>query len=83
MVAKFSSHKRPAPKWVVDRIEEGWAVLDSAGETINIPIKNLPPNTKSGDTLVKHGINWYRDDAETEKRAKEIKERFERIKKRS
>ena len=85
MAKVFTSLKRPIPKWVIDRIEEGWAVLENTTtlETISLPIKNLPRGVNPGDTLINQNSKWYKDEAETEARAKRIQERFARIKARS
>jgi len=76
---------RPIPKWVVDRIEEDWAVLENTStlETINLPIIKLPRGTSPGDTLIRQDSKWYKDAVDTEARAARISERFERIKARN
>jgi len=73
---------RAVPQWVVDRIEEGWVVLENTDtlESISIPQQALPKNTNPGDTLIKQNSKWYKNDAETEARKKRISERFARIK---
>ena len=74
--------RRPIPRWVVDRVENGWAVLDNTDtlENINLPLSNLPKNTKPGDTLVRQGGKWYKDDIETAARQTRISERLAKIK---
>jgi len=72
--------KRSVPKWTVDRIEEGWAVLCSAEENINIPIKQLGKDVKIGDTFIRQNGRWFKNDAETAERQKRIEEKFARIK---
>jgi len=83
MAKEFTFIRREIPMWVVDRFEEGWAVLENAEtrETINLPKDGLPRGVKPGDTLRKHhSLGWYLDNAETAARAKRISERFNRIK---
>jgi len=67
---------------VVDRIENGWAVLDNTDtlESVNLPMGVLPEETRPGDTLVRQDGKWYKDDNETAARKQRISERFARIK---
>jgi len=69
------------PQWTVDRIEEGWAVLNNTDtlESINIPLSLLPQNTNPGDTLIRLDGKWYKNDTETAARKQRISERFARI----
>ena len=73
---------RPVPKWVIDRIEDGWAVLDNSDtlESISLPLALLPDGIQPGDTMVRKNSKWYKDDAETSARKKRISERFAKIK---
>ncbi|MCL2840480.1 MAG: DUF3006 domain-containing protein [Defluviitaleaceae bacterium] len=85
MTAKLKYIKRPVPKWIIDRIENEWAVLDNSStlETISLPIKSLPLGVRAGDTLFKMDSKWYKDEADTNARAQDIAERFARIKEKS
>jgi hypothetical protein len=78
----FTSLRRPAQKWVIDRFEESWAVLENSDshEVISLPATNLPNGVEAGSTLIKHGSKWYVDEADTAARAARISERFARIK---
>lgn len=78
----FISLKRAPQKWVIDRFEETWAVLENSEtyQVISLPIASLPKAIRPGDTLIKQGTKWYKDDAETAAREKRINERFARIK---
>jgi hypothetical protein len=81
----FTTHKRQAPKWVIDRFEEEWAVLENSDthEVISLPAASLPKDAKSGSTLVKQGTKWYVNEADTAAREKMINEKFSRIRSRS
>ena len=77
MANTSSSHN----KWVVDRFEEEYAVLEtSAGEIISVPILALPEGTVPGSTLINQNNKWFQDHDETTAREKRIQERFARIK---
>ncbi|MCL2217500.1 MAG: DUF3006 domain-containing protein [Defluviitaleaceae bacterium] len=78
----LESIKRAAPRWVIDRIEESWAVLENTStmETINLPVKNLPRDARPGDSLIQQNSKWYKDEADTQDRAKRISEAFQRVK---
>jgi len=73
---------RPVPLWVIDRVENGWAVLENGDtmESISLPVEGLPGGVKPGDTLVRVEGKWHRHDAETAARKKQIGDRFARIK---
>jgi len=67
-------------RWVIDRIEEGWAVLENAAmDTVDFPRANLPDGAQPGDTLVWQNGSWQFDHAETASRAQRIRERLARI----
>ncbi|MCL2577236.1 MAG: DUF3006 domain-containing protein [Defluviitaleaceae bacterium] len=73
---------RPAPKWVIDRIEEGWAVLESdIHEIMSLPVNQLPKDAKPGSTLIRVESKWYVNEADTAARVSRIKEKFARLKK--
>ncbi|MCL1882172.1 MAG: DUF3006 domain-containing protein [Defluviitaleaceae bacterium] len=74
---------RQAPKWVIDRIEEEWAVLENTEtlESISIPLTSLPKKICEGGTLIKINSKWYLNEAETAARKTRINDRFERLKK--
>lgn len=71
--------------WVIDRIEDGIAVLENAetGETLERPKKELPKGAKEGQVLTDGGVDGGAltiDREETAARAARIRERFERLK---
>ena len=73
---------REAPKWVIDRFEDTWAVLENSEthEIISLPISSLPKDVKPGSTLFKHHAKWYVNEADSAAREARINERFARIK---
>ena len=75
---------RPAPKWVIDRVEEGWAVLENSDtrEIMSLPMEHLPKDAKCGSTLIRTNSKWYVNEADTAERAARIKDKFARLKKR-
>ena len=82
MAATLELITRQVPSWVIDRIEEGWAVLENAStrEVINVPLAKIPEGAKPGDTLINYKSKWLIDLADTRERAKRVKSRFDRIK---
>jgi len=79
---QFISLNREAPKWVIDRFEETWAVLENSEthEIISLPVENLPKGIREGSTLVKIESKWYVNEADSAAREARINERFARIK---
>jgi hypothetical protein len=82
MEAQFISLNREIPKWVIDRFEESWAVLENSAthEIISLPIASLPKDIRPGSTLVKIESKWYVNEADSIARESRINERFARIK---
>jgi hypothetical protein len=80
---QFISLNREAPKWIIDRFEENWAVLSNSAthEIISLPVETLPKKIREGTTLVKTEGKWYVNEADSLAREKRINERFARIKK--
>jgi hypothetical protein len=75
--------RRQAPKWIVDRFEESWAVMENCEthEIISLPTANLPKNIREGSTLINFESKWYVNEADSAAREKRINERFQRLKK--
>jgi hypothetical protein len=73
---------RETPKWVIDRIEESWAVLENSEthKIISLPIASLPKDARPGSTIIKHNGKWYVNEADSAARQTRISERFARIK---
>lgn len=62
-------------KLIVDRIEEGVAVLEKEDMThIHINLSELPEGTKEGSVLAFDGASYVLDSDEEEKRRKRILE---------
>ena len=81
MAMKLDAVTRPVPKWVIDRIEEGWATLENTStfEVISLPADRLPKGAKPGDTLVRQNTRWYIDHTDTDARARLVEERFAKL----
>ena len=84
MAASYELITRLVPSWVIDRIEDGWAVLDntSTHESINVPIANIPSKAKPGDTLMKYKSKWYINHVDSADRISRINERYSGIRSR-
>jgi hypothetical protein len=72
-------------QWVIDRIEDGVAVLENTetGEESERPKKELPKGVKEGQVLTDDGVaggSLRIDKEETAARAARMRERFERLK---
>jgi hypothetical protein len=77
-------------QWVIDRIEDGIAVLeavaaegDDAPEAVERPKKELPKGAREGHVLTDGGVAGGAlriDKEETAARAARIRERLERLK---
>lgn len=62
--------------WIVDRVEDGAAVLVSdRGEVRAVPFEHLPDGTAEGDAL----IDNRHDDEEAQWRRREVSERRARL----
>ena len=85
MAKEFTFTTRPAPKWIIDRFEEEWAVLQNTAtyETISLPISSLPKKIKEGSTLIKIESKWYVNEADSAAREARINELFGKIKAKS
>lgn len=51
--------------YYVDRFEDDIAVLESNGETVNVPKNELPPSVKEGSALEKQADGTYLLDEDT------------------
>jgi len=61
-------------KGIIDRFEEGFAVVEIEGKTKDYPKAIFPPGTKVGDIVYITGTKVEIDKQETQKRAKEIED---------
>ncbi|WP_234120561.1 DUF3006 domain-containing protein [Clostridium hydrogenum] len=65
---------------IVDRFEENFAVCEKENRTmINIEISKLPTGTKVGDSLYINCGKIIINEADTQKRKKEIEDEFKDI----
>lgn len=70
-------------KYIVDRIENDIAVLESFSDKkiINVPLENIKINISEGDVLIFDGKNYTLNIGEKEDRLKIIMEKMKRLKK--
>ncbi|MBQ7953637.1 MAG: DUF3006 domain-containing protein [Clostridia bacterium] len=61
-------------KWIIDRFEEDYAVIECENNYFNVPKNTLPDNLAEGDVL-----NIEIDTAETEKRKNQANNRLKRL----
>jgi len=68
--------------WVIDRIEEGIAVLENTEtqETLELAKNVLPKGCREGHVLKKEGDGFIRDPEGTAARVAMIQEKFNRLK---
>lgn len=60
--------------YVIDRFEEDIAVLEGPGGRMrDVPRSRLPAGSRAGDVLRLENGAWRRDEAETARRAAEIR----------
>lgn len=70
-------------KYAVDRIENSIAILEnvSNGEKKEVALEELPDNIKEGNILIFDNENFVKDEQEEIKRRENIKNRFNRLRK--
>ena len=70
---------------IVDRIENGLAVCEIDGGTIDIPLDRISGDAKEGDILHEGdgGAGYSIAQEETDLKRAAVRDRFERLKKRS
>lgn len=59
-------------RYIIDRIEEGFAVVECDGEMLNIKLNILPEGVKSGDVLTKSDGNFIINQQEQQTRQQKI-----------
>ena len=59
-------------RYIIDRIEEGFAVVECDGEMLNIKLNILPEGVKSGDVLTKSNGNFIINQQEQQTRQQKI-----------
>ena len=67
---------------IVDRIENGLAVCEADGQTVDIPLVMINGTVREGDVLRESGdgANFLVSAEETEQRRSAIQDRFDRLK---
>lgn len=70
-------------KYAVDRIENSIAILENVanGEKKEVALEELPDNIKEGNILIFDNENFVKDEQEEIKRRENIKNRFNRLRK--
>ena len=71
-------------RWVIDRIEEGVAVLENTNNLENLlrPLAELPKGVQEGSALVCEAGSFFLDTSdEAVMRSRRIREKFDRLKK--
>lgn len=58
--------------YIIDRIEEDFAVIECDGEMLNIKLNILPEGVKSGDVLTKSDGNFIINQQEQQTRQQKI-----------
>ncbi len=61
-------------KWIIDRFEEDYAVIECENNYFNVPKNTLPDNLAEGDVL-----NIEIDTAETKKRKNQANNRLKKL----
>ena len=64
---------------ILDRYEDGYAVLEVDNQTINIDKNLLEENLKEGDVLVLKQGKYYKDEEATETRRRYMADRFGKL----
>lgn len=64
---------------VIDRIENGYAVIENEGIMLDIPLSQLPDNIREGDVLnFENGI-YFRDELAAAEQREKISARLENL----
>lgn len=64
---------------IVDRIEEGIAVLEADGAIIQVPLNELPAGVREGSVLVRVSAGYQLDSRSEQKLRTELAEKRRRI----
>ena len=65
---------------IIDRFEDGFAVIEITDEFVSVPKDELPRGAKEGDVLVCVDGVWTVDEEATKQRKNAIQSRFDRLK---
>ncbi|MBR5681853.1 MAG: DUF3006 domain-containing protein [Ruminococcus sp.] len=64
---------------VIDRFENGYAVLVNEKGSVSVPESELPPEAAEGDVVLLRGGRYVTDRKATEKKRKQVRERLQRL----
>lgn len=64
---------------VIDRIENGYAVIENEGIMLDIPISQLPDGVKEGDVLTFENGIYFRDELAAAEHREKISARLENL----
>ncbi|WP_294754689.1 DUF3006 domain-containing protein [uncultured Ruminococcus sp.] len=64
---------------VIDRFENGYAVLVNESGTVIIPKSELPPDAAEGDAVLLRDGRYVTDRKAAEKKRKQVRERLKRL----
>lgn len=67
---------------VIDRIENGYAVIENEGIMLDIPLSQLPDGVKEGDMLTFENGIYFRDELAAAEHRKKISAKLENLFKR-
>ncbi len=65
--------------YIIDRIESGYAVVETDGGMENIPLTELPAEVREGDVLQKTDAGWQIDAEGTQARREQLIARRRRL----
>lgn len=65
--------------YIIDRLEDGFAVAECDGEMLDIPLAQLPEGVNEGDMLKKTEYGWELDTAAMEERRARLAARRKRM----
>ena len=61
---------------VIDRLGDGFAVLETDSGMVKIPAEQLPQGAREGDILVRRGDRWITDKRKTAARRAAVSEKL-------
>ena len=64
---------------VIDRFENGYAVLANENGSVIVPRSELPSEAAEGDVVLLRGGRYVTDRKATEKKRKQVRERLQRL----
>ncbi|MEV3652218.1 DUF3006 domain-containing protein [Paenibacillus larvae] len=64
---------------IVDRLEEGYVVIELDGDMVDVPKKEVAGDVKAGDVVEKVDGIWRTNKGETKKRTAKIKQLMDEV----